>query len=69
MAFSEQRILKSVEILTAQNAINVLWVDQILKNVDVVAETNHRKSYTQDQHDTFLEEVDGGAAYLAAAGW
>lgn len=69
MALSEQRILKSVEILPAQNAINVLWVDQVLRDGDVIAETNHRKAYTQDQREQVLAEVDGGAAYVAAAGW
>lgn len=69
MSLSEQRILKSVEILPAQNAINVLWVDQIMRDGEVVAETNHRKAYTQDQREAFLGEVTGGAAYVAAVGW
>jgi hypothetical protein len=69
MSLSEQRILKSVEILPAQNAINVLWVDQIMRDGEVVSELNHRKAYTQDQREAFLTEVGGGAAYVAAVGW
>lgn len=69
MSLSEQHVLKSVEILPTQNSINVLWVDQIVRDGDVISERNHRKAYTQDQREDFLTEVDGGAAYVAAAGW
>jgi len=69
MVLSEQRILKSVEILPAQNTVNVLWVDQVLRDEEVIAETNHRKAYASDQKDDFLAEVDGAAGYVPAIGW
>ena len=69
MALSEQRILKSVEILPTQNSINVLWVDQVLRDEEVIAETNHRKAYSAAQKDDFLAEVDGAAGYVSAIGW
>lgn len=69
MAFTEQRILKQVTVLTSQSAINVQWSNQILKDGEVVAETLERKAYTADQKDTFLVEVEGADAYIAVLGW
>lgn len=69
MALTEQRVLKSIETLPAANAINVLWVDQVLRDGDVISETNHRRAYTQTQKDEFLAEVEGAAGYVLALGW
>lgn len=69
MALTEQRILKQIAILPAQNAVNVQWADQILRDEEVVSETLHRKAYTQEQAAEFLAEVEGAEAYMSALGW
>lgn len=69
MALSEQRILKQVTILAQQNAVNVQWANQILRDGEVITETYERKAYTQDQAAEFAAEVEGASGYLAALGW
>lgn len=69
MALTEQRVLKSVNILPSQGAANVQWADQILKNGEVISESYHRKAYTQDQKEEFLAEVEGAESYISALGW
>jgi len=69
MALTEKRVLKSVEILPTQSAINVQWTDQILRDGEVISEQPHRKAYAQEQAGEFAEEVEGAADYMAALGW
>lgn len=69
MALTEQRILKSVQILSQQSAVNVQWANQILRGDEVISEQYERKAYTQDQKDSFLEEVDGAENYINILGW
>jgi hypothetical protein len=66
---TEQQILKSVEILPTQNAINVCWMNQILRDGEIISEIPHRCAYMQDQKDQFLADVEGGDKYVAAIGW
>lgn len=65
----EQRILKSVQILSQQSAVNVQWANQILRDDEVISEQYERKAYTQDQKDSFLEEVEGAENYINILGW
>lgn len=65
----EQRILKSVQILSQQSAVNVQWANQILRGDEVISEQYERKAYTQDQKESFLEEVEGAEAYISILGW
>jgi hypothetical protein len=69
MALTEQRIIKSIQILPEQSAANVQWADQILRDGELVTETYHRKAYTEDQKDEFLVEVDGASNYIPVLGW
>jgi hypothetical protein len=69
MALTEQTIVKQVTILPTQNAINVQWADQILRDGEVISEQYHRKAYTQEQQAEFEAEVEGAAAYVTAVGW
>lgn len=69
MALSERRILKQVTILPAQDAIQVQWANQILRDDEVVSEQYHRKAYLRAQAAEFAAEVEGSAAYLAALSW
>lgn len=67
--FTEQRILKQVAVLPTQNAVNVQWSNQVLKDGVVLTETYERKAYTADQSAEFATEVEGAAGYMAALGW
>jgi hypothetical protein len=69
MALTEQRILKAVTVKPTQNAIEVQWADQILRDGEVISEQYHRKAYTAEQSDELIAEVEGAAAYITAAGW
>lgn len=69
MALTEQRVLKQVSILPEQNAVNVQWADQILRDGQVISEVFHRKAYTAEQKDEFITEVEGADSYIIALGW
>lgn len=67
--FTEQRILKQVAILPTQNAVNVQWSNQVLKDGELLTETYERKAYTATQDAEFAIEVEGADSYLSALGW
>lgn len=69
MALSEQKILKSVEVLPAQNGVNVCWVNQIVRDGEVISEIPHRCAYGPEQKEQFLAEVADAAQYVAILGW
>ena len=69
MALAEQKILKQVTTLVQQNAIQVQWANQILRDDELVTETYERKAYTAEQKAEFLAEVEGAAAYVDLMGW
>lgn len=69
MALTEKRVLKSVEILHDRGLAQVAWADQILRDDEVISEVMHRKTYSVEDVDAFMAEVDGAANYLAALGW
>ena len=69
MALTEQTTIKQVTVLPAQNAINVQWANQVLRDGEVISETYHRKAYGQEQRAEFEADVEGAAAYVAAVGW
>ena len=69
MALTEQRTLKQVTTLPQQNAVNVQWANQILRDGEVISETYERKAYTQEQAAEFAAEVEGASGYMAVLGW
>jgi len=69
MALTEQKILKSVEVLVDQNAVNVCWENQILRDAEIISAVPHRCAYTTEQKEQFLAEVEGAAPYAAILGW
>lgn len=66
---TKQTNLKSVEVLTQANAINVLWTIDIVEDEQVISSTNHRCSYGKGQKDKFLKEVEGASAYVGLIDW
>ena len=69
MALIEQRILNQVTTLPNQSAIQVQWVNQILRDEEVISQTYERKAYMQEQKNEFLAEVEGAEGYFAIMGW
>lgn len=69
MALTEQRVLSQVTRLLLQDAVNVQWEDQIVKDGEVIHKTPHRKAYTRAQKEEFLAEVEGAASDVAILGW
>ena len=69
MALTERRILNQITILPAQNAVNVQWSNQILRDEEIIGESFERKSYTADMASEFIADVEGSGLYLAALGW
>ena len=69
MALTEQTIIKQITVKPAQQAIEVQWANQILRDGEFISETYHRKAYGQEQQAEFAAEVAGAAAYVTAVGW
>lgn len=69
MSIAVLRAIKSVEALLIQNAINVCWVNQVLRDGEVISEIPHRCAYGPEQKDQFLADVADGAQYVAILGW
>lgn len=68
---TERRIQKSVNIMAVNESkvAEVLWVDQVLRGEEIIAESNHRCAYSVDNKEQFLAEVEGAELYIAILGW
>jgi hypothetical protein len=68
---TERIIQKSVNIMTiGENKVSeVLWVDQVLRGEEVIAESNHRCAYTAENKEQFLAEVEKAELYMTILGW
>lgn len=66
---TERKILNQVTVLPQQGGANVQWLNQVLRDGEVISSIPHRKSYGPTQRDEFLAEVEGAENYLAALGW
>lgn len=69
MALSEQRVVNQISVLSNQNAINVQWADQIVKDGEVLTQTFHRKTYGPGQELEFTAEVSGAGDYVGLIDW
>jgi len=65
MSLTEQRIIKQITTLPQQNAINVQWANQILRDGEVISENYERKAYSTGQEAEFLAEVPNAAMYVS----
>lgn len=66
---TKQTNLKSVEVLTQANAINVLWTIDIVEDGQVISSTNHRCSYGNGQREQFEADVEGADKYVGLIDW
>lgn len=64
-------VIKSVEVLPTQNAIQVAWDNNIIDDDDVtvLASTIHRKAYISGERAQFMEEVSDAAKYVDLIAW
>ena len=69
MALLEQTIIKQIAVLPEQNAIQVQWANQILRDGELISETYKRKAYGQGQQSEFEADVPSASSYVAAVGW
>lgn len=69
MAFTEQRVLNQVTILIEQSAVNVQWLDQVLRDGEVIASTPFRKAYSSTQKAEFAADMAHPESYFAILGW
>jgi len=78
MALTEEKVLANVEVCVKESAIQVKWVNRILRDREVISQVPHRCAYSQDQKDQFVTDIEnpgnGGtpgmaAPYIAAVGW
>lgn len=69
MALTEQRIINQVTILPNQNAVQVQWADQILRDGEVISQQYHRKAYGAEQRAEFEAEVEGAENYVNLITW
>lgn len=62
--------LKSVEVLTQANAINVLWTIDIVEDGQVISSSNHRCSYGVGQREQFINDLgDEATKYVDLIDW
>lgn len=69
MSLTENKIISQITSLPDSSAFNVQWTNQIIKNGEIIAKTYERKSYTKEQKDEFISEVDNAQFYIQAIGW
>lgn len=69
MALEEQTVLKSVEVMLEAQTINVCWENIILKDGEVIAQSNHRRAYNKNEKEQFLTDVEGAQNYVSVVGW
>lgn len=57
MAFTERKYLNSIEILLTAKAINVQWIEEVLKNGVVISSNPHRGAYPLNEDGEPDDEV------------
>lgn len=69
MPYSERTVAKTIEINVLGKTIHVIWVKQVLRNGEVLAETSHRKAYTSADREVFLADLPEYAMCAGAIEW
>jgi len=71
MSLSKQTFQRSITILDATDGkfVEVLWIEQVVENDVMLAETNRRCAYSVDDKERFLAEVERAEDYLMVLGW
>ena len=71
MALTEQKTLASVNHTIIGNTMEVKWMNEILRDGEVISRIPHRCSYQVEQKDQFIADLGAtvAAPYIAMAGW
>lgn len=71
MALTEQKLLASVNRNIIGNTLEVKWLNEILRDGEVISSIPHRCAYGIDQKDQFIADLGAevAAPYIALAGW
>lgn len=78
MALTEEKVLSNVEVCVEASAIQVKWINRILRDGQVISQLPHRAAYIQGQKEQFVADIEnpanGGAPgmaapYIEAIGW
>jgi hypothetical protein len=69
MALTEEKILGSVNVKVAQNAIDVEWWNLINRDGEIISRTFHNKAFCAGQRAEFEAEVEGAANYVGLIDW
>ena len=65
----ERKIINQVTVLPQIGGANVQWLNQVLRDGEVISSIPHRKSYGPNMREDFINEVEGSDKYLAAIIW
>lgn len=63
------KVLKSVEFLPQANALQVLWEVSIVEDGEVISSNNSRCTYSAEEKEKFLTEVEGAEKYVGLVEW
>lgn len=70
MALTEQKKLASVNHNITSNTLEVKWLNEILRDGEVISSIPHRGSYQVEQKAQFVADLGVEAdKYIALAGW
>lgn len=70
MALIEQKVLASINHNIIANTLEVKWLNEILRDGEVVSSIPHRGTYSLETKDQFIADVgDASAQYITLAGW
>ena len=71
MALTEQKTLASINHNIVSSSLEVKWLNEILRDGEVIQSIPHRGSYQVESKDQFIADVgaDVAAPYVALAGW
>lgn len=69
MNITEKRQVSSLELDFLSKSINVCWVNSVLKDGEVIAMSNERRSFNQDDKEAFSEEIGKDAKKYISLIW
>lgn len=69
MSLTETKVLSQISVLPEDSTVNVKWDVVIKRGDEEVLRTPHRKAYSKDQKEEFVQEVPGASKYLDILGW
>ena len=69
MALTENKVLKSIEVIPEAQSVNVLWENQVLRDGVVISQTLERSAYNELDKIRFMSDVSSANEYITILGW